>query len=335
MNQNSYERRPGNGPQWPMTPQQQLRYIAGAIGMAFISYMVLSMAVPMAADVLSLLIFGADRWTVSNILPPAVNELVNTLAYVAALLIPFWFLASAVGLKQGTLFAPSKKSAGYQLACIGLCIGAASVGNIFAEVFSQITSIFGYVPYYQPVGFGDGVVSNIIIVLTSTVLAGLLEEFAFRGALLRMLRPYGDGFALVVSALLFGICHPSAAQFFPAVITGLALGYVVISTGSILTSVIAHMAYNTIALLGSYAVMQLPTDQLASLATVLVTAAMLAAGLWGTIYLCKQEDCFKLQESASPLTLKQKIGALVTSLPLMLISIVFLGIALTSFVPVY
>ena len=58
------------------------------------------------------------------------------------------------------------------------------------------------------------------------LLAGLIapaaEELLFRRLLLRRLRPYGERFALVASALCFGLFHGNLNQFFYAFLLGLA-----------------------------------------------------------------------------------------------------------------
>ena len=67
------------------------------------------------------------------------------------------------------------------------------------------------------------------------LLAGLIapaaEELLFRRLLLRRLRPYGERFALVASALCFGLFHGNLNQFFYAFLLGLVLAELALSTG--------------------------------------------------------------------------------------------------------
>ena len=74
------------------------------------------------------------------------------------------------------------------------------------------------------------------------LLAGLIapaaEELLFRRLLLRRLRPYGERFALVASALCFGLFHGNLNQFFYAFLLGLVLAELALSTGCLWQAVL-------------------------------------------------------------------------------------------------
>lgn len=89
--------------------------------------------------------------------------------------------------------------------------------------------------------------SAVITFVHTVVLAPLFEEFWFRGLVLNSLKPYGNGFAIFVSAMLFGITHANLAQFFYATTIGIILGYVAVQTGSVVTTTVMHAMFNGIA----------------------------------------------------------------------------------------
>lgn len=92
----------------------------------------------------------------------------------------------------------------------------------------------------------------IIIPLIYTVIfAPVFEEFWFRGMILHTVRPYGDGFAIFVSALMFSIAHSNLFQFSYTFAAGVVFGYVVVKTGSIIPSMVMHFMLNAIASIGS------------------------------------------------------------------------------------
>ena len=62
--------------------------------------------------------------------------------------------------------------------------------------------------------------------LYAGILGPIAEEILFRGLVLRSLRPYGKKFAIVVSAILFGLFHGNLLQAPFAFVVGLVLGYV-------------------------------------------------------------------------------------------------------------
>ncbi len=91
---------------------------------------------------------------------------------------------------------------------------------------------------------------GFIMVAASLVLAGICEEFAFRGLLQNSLtRRYSFVPAVFVSALVFGIFHfdPQGVYIISAFAMGLVLGYIYHRTNYV-TSATAHVTMNLIVL---------------------------------------------------------------------------------------
>ncbi len=72
----------------------------------------------------------------------------------------------------------------------------------------------------------SGQSSTLSMFLYVGVFAPIVEELMFRGAIFDTLRPYGQRFAMVSSALLFGLFHGNLIQIPFAFLTGLVLSYV-------------------------------------------------------------------------------------------------------------
>lgn len=81
--------------------------------------------------------------------------------------------------------------------------------------------------------------------LYSAILGPLAEEVLFRGYVLRSLRPYGKKFAVVLSALLFGLFHGNILQAPYAFLMGLVFGYVTVEY-SLTWSVALHVFNNLV-----------------------------------------------------------------------------------------
>lgn len=88
--------------------------------------------------------------------------------------------------------------------------------------------------------------SAVVLFIQLTVIAPIFEEFWCRGLIMESLRPYGNGFAIFVSALMFGIIHANFAQFFYATALGIFLAYIAVSTKSLVTSTVMHAMFNSI-----------------------------------------------------------------------------------------
>ncbi len=81
------------------------------------------------------------------------------------------------------------------------------------------------------------------------ILAPIAEEMVFRGAVLRQLLrlSWSPWWAIIVSAILFGVIHGNIAQFTHAVVIGVLLGWLYTVTHSIVPGVIIHWVNNTVA----------------------------------------------------------------------------------------
>lgn len=80
--------------------------------------------------------------------------------------------------------------------------------------------------------------------LLSCVVAPVVEELLFRRLLLERLRPYGGRFAVVASALCFGIFHGNFSQFFYAFAIGILFGWAALTTGRVWQVMLLHCMVN-------------------------------------------------------------------------------------------
>jgi membrane protease YdiL (CAAX protease family) len=93
--------------------------------------------------------------------------------------------------------------------------------------------------------------SGLIAVIAALTLAGVCEEFAFRGFLQSAInRRYSFIPAVVISSVAFGLFHfdPQLVYIISAIVAGLVLGYVYHRWNSYVVSAIAHSAVNLVVL---------------------------------------------------------------------------------------
>lgn len=81
-------------------------------------------------------------------------------------------------------------------------------------------------------------------ILIMVILAPIIEEYIFRKQLIDRMNIYGEGLAVVISALIFGLFHGNLSQLFYAFALGLVFGYVYLKTGRMRYSVGLHMLIN-------------------------------------------------------------------------------------------
>jgi membrane protease YdiL (CAAX protease family) len=90
----------------------------------------------------------------------------------------------------------------------------------------------------------------VAMVLFAVVVAPLAEEIGFRGMLYPALRRLGGPyFALVATAVLFGVVHWPPTTWAPLAVFGVFLAYLVEATGSVLPCIAAHVVFNAITVL--------------------------------------------------------------------------------------
>ena len=99
---------------------------------------------------------------------------------------------------------------------------------------------------------GKGIVAFIINLIVIAVVAGVTEEFLFRGALLHIIRQKikNHHIAIWIVAILFSAIHLQFYGFIPRMLLGAYLGYLVYWTKNIWVPVFAHFFHNAVAFIG-------------------------------------------------------------------------------------
>lgn len=128
------------------------------------------------------------------------------------------------------------------IGAFGVCL----FGNIITTYFDAIVqAVFGFRLQMPDMPVPPRNAAGIFLLYLSTaVVPALIEEMALRGIIMQQLRRYGDLFAIICSALIFGLMHCNLMQIPFAVIAGIAIGYAVVVTESIWTGVIIHFLNN-------------------------------------------------------------------------------------------
>ena len=112
--------------------------------------------------------------------------------------------------------------------------------NILVQWFSLVDSLENEF---------DALTHTFLGALTISVLAPLLEEVLFRGAIQGyvMRRVKYPWVAIVVAALVFGVIHLNPVQIAYATLLGVVFGWLYYRTGSLLSVVVGHVLNNTLA----------------------------------------------------------------------------------------
>ncbi len=125
-----------------------------------------------------------------------------------------------------------------------LCMGAQMLNGFWVSGLELVLNRFGKSAsaMLESVS-GDS--DTVSMFLYASILAPIGEEILFRGYILRSLRPYGKRFAVMASAVLFGLFHGNLLQAPYAIFAGLLLGYAAVEY-SLLWAVYLHMFNNLV-----------------------------------------------------------------------------------------
>lgn len=96
----------------------------------------------------------------------------------------------------------------------------------------------------NPVSEMVGQSSIWIDIVFIAILVPILEEILFRKILCDRLLPLGEGYAIVLSAAIFGFSHGNFFQFFYAFFVGLVFGLIYVKTGKLIYTVLYHSILN-------------------------------------------------------------------------------------------
>lgn len=121
--------------------------------------------------------------------------------------------------------------------------------NYLVSYFEWALTTFGY----QSSSFSFIDVSNFGMFLITTlivcVMPAICEELIFRGVVLNGFKKYGKVLMIVFSGLLFSIMHLNIVQSIYQFVLGMVMACLVMTTGTIVSSMITHFCNNFIIIL--------------------------------------------------------------------------------------
>lgn len=133
-----------------------------------------------------------------------------------------------------------------------LCYGFSVPLSMLVSLLSMLLERLGL--YLPATGNSTNIFwqSELIYFIAVVIAAPLLEELIFRGILMGSLKKYSPAFALVFSALCFGLMHMNLYQGISVFGMGLAMGFMYLKSGSLQVPVFMHMVNNLIAMIAGW-----------------------------------------------------------------------------------
>lgn len=201
-----------------------------------------------------------------------------------------------------------------------LCIAGDYISSWISTLFEMVGITLTSVPDYDVPTSGGAL---FLFAFSTIVPPAIIEEFAMRCVTMQPLRKYGDKFAIVMTALVFGLMHRNAVQGIFAFIAGLVFGYIAVIADSVWPSVIVHALNNAFAVVIN--VMNETNPELANVVYMVVLSVVAVSGLLSTVLLVfATKKNFRMKNPTPKFPVKSKLSSFLLSIPMMISIIIML-----------
>lgn len=201
----------------------------------------------------------------------------------------------------------------YLLCSLGLAI--CMIANYVSNALIAVFDMFGIDALFEMDYGCENALDIVLAYVTVALLPALVEEFAFRGAILGVLRKHSDSLAVLVSGIAFGLMHGNFVQIPFATVVGLILGFIAVKTNSLLPGIIIHFLNNGISVTLSLLVENTSLSDMA--VNFINLGIMLVIGIFGIISFVilstKHKGFFKLYSDDKILSFKEKLKTVCSS----------------------
>ena len=291
--------------------KRSLRHSANSLG----TLMLIFFGLEIAVSVVLVAIFGlwnnVSALTENEELYMLENGLISMLVFFAAGLV--YCLIRKLSFRDIFPFEKIKPSFLFQLCTIGISFSLMS--NYVVSMLDNTFSLFGIENKGGTIDAGSE--PNILLyVLMVAIMPALVEEFAFRGVIMGVLKPYSPALAILVSSGLFALMHGNFVQMPFTFCCGIVFAYMDIKTNSLLPSIIVHFLNNGLSVLSdiltSYHIID---DQGAN---TMYGVIFFVTGILSLIFLKRiiskdGNKVFTLEQGGTVLTYKEKVKTVTTS----------------------
>ncbi len=311
--------------------RNKIKKLANIIGASLLVLTLLAALISFGLTfVLSLL--GIASENIHNILKDTgFNQFFQITASTLLFILPFTVIFKCAGYRISDLaiFAKPKEKTFLPFFLLGISFCAFS--NIAISIAGTFFEQFGI--NYE-VDFGEnpeGLFGFLLSLIATAIVPALVEEFTCRGLILGTLRKFGDGFAIIVSSIIFGIMHGNFQQMPFAFLVGLVLAYITIKTETLWVAVAVHAFNNFVSVAFNYLPKAMPEDIKNAMYVILLTVLMIV-GLISIFLLNKNNQSFEVAKSETEATEKQKIKWFFSSVTIVIFIVVSILESLAFFV---
>lgn len=253
-------------------------------------------------------LFGAERLLAPIFSDPAFLMVYQTVVSILLFTLPFLILPLGLGKTVSEFAAINKPRKKMFIPFFFIGTGVSAFANVVTNNVAAVFENFGIHFESPQIDYPQGIFGIALSFIAVAVTPAFVEEFATRGMVMGSAREFGQGFAIVCSSVFFSLMHGNLVQIPFALIMGMAIGYAVIKSGSLVTGMAIHFVNNAFAVFFTYlteTVSSVTLQNLIYLAYLGICAVLLCIGL----LLAQKRDpsVWSLEKSENILTFGEKL----------------------------
>lgn len=217
--------------------KQSLKYRYNILGLSLIAFFMLRMYIPLGFKHIGAM-NSFNVWLV-----------VGMISLILSCLIPVLLMENLSKLhpKMFNRIKPVPT-----LALVGYSMMLITIISIINQFFINILGFFGIKFVTQGLQPIDNFFTFILYFIFMCIIPAFAEEIFLRGYVLSMLKPYGQSFAIIGSAVCFTLMHNQVQSFLPIFASGILLGCIYCLTESIFPCIILHFTNNALSFFMMY-----------------------------------------------------------------------------------
>lgn len=149
-----------------------------------------------------------------------------------------------------------KMTVGQWLVAFLMSYALVYMSNIIGNIVTAIIGVFKQSSVENPIINVSMGINTMTALVFMVILAPIAEEIIFRKLLIDRVSRYGEGLAIVLSGLMFGLFHANLNQFAFTFVMGCFYGFIYAKTGRVVYCILLHMVNNFFASIISMFVLQ-------------------------------------------------------------------------------
>ena len=301
---------------------KNIRQECDRVGITLLISESVQVAIGLIITIFTVLVMGWNLDEVYNfVTQPSSMALLHAGLLLLAFAFPFVAYLFIHKLPIDEMIPLHKLRSGELLPMVGMGLGVMMVEGAISNYIKYPGVVRGANYSFDAVSFGNNAGDMLLTLFGMGIIPALIETFVFNGVILQVMRRRGgDGFALIVSSLLYMILTANFVEMPGAFISSLILGYMVVFSGSLLPAVVTRLVERLLFFAITQMGFLVNDTTIVQYVDCFVTIVLIALGIVSFIVQIQRfPELFVVKRSDPCLTIPQKLGLAVTRVPIIIL----------------